>query len=57
MWGISILADFDLWGVSFHDAVVFGLGKNFLSKSTLGHGENAQKIRENVGVDKKKVLT
>ena len=27
----------DLWGVSFHAAVVFGLGKDFLFKSTLGH--------------------
>ena len=28
----------DLWGVSFHAAVVFGLGKDFLFKSmSLGH--------------------
>jgi len=27
----------DLWGVSPHAAVVFGLGKDFLFKSTLGH--------------------
>ena len=27
----------DLWGVSFHAVVVFGLGKDFLFKSTLGH--------------------
>ena len=27
----------DLWGVSFHTAVVFGLGKDFLFKSALGH--------------------
>ena len=27
----------DLWGVSFHAAVFFGLGKDFLFKSTLGH--------------------
>jgi hypothetical protein len=26
-----------LWGVSFHAVVVFGLGKDFLFKSTLGH--------------------
>ena len=26
----------DLWGISFHAGVVFGLGKNLLSKSTLG---------------------
>ena len=27
----------DLWGVSFYAAVVFGLGKEFLFKSALGH--------------------
>jgi hypothetical protein len=27
----------DLWGISFHAVVVFGLGKNLLSKSILGH--------------------
>ena len=27
----------DLWGVSFHAAVVFGLLRDFLFKSTLGH--------------------
>jgi hypothetical protein len=27
----------DLWGVSFHAVVVFGLGKNLLFKSVLGH--------------------
>ena len=27
------------WGISFHDVVVFGLGKNFLFKSALGHCE------------------
>ena len=26
----------DLWGISFHDVVVFGLGKNLLFKSILG---------------------
>ena len=26
-----------LWGISFHAVVVFGLDKNFLSKSVLGH--------------------
>ena len=34
MWGISILAE---WGVSFHAVVVFGLVKNLLFKSILGH--------------------
>ena len=36
-----------LWGISFHAAIVFGLGKNQLFKSVLGHcvlGE--QKIKE-----------
>ena len=40
MWGISILADFrfiDLWGMRFHAVEVFGLGKNLLFKSVLGH--------------------
>ena len=27
----------DLWGISFHTVVVFGLGKNLLFKSVLGH--------------------
>ena len=27
---------FDLWGISFHAVVVFGLGKNILFKSVLG---------------------
>ena len=34
MWGISIL---DLWCISFHAVVVFGLGKDLLFKSVLGH--------------------
>ena len=38
MWGISILADFrPIWGISFHTVVIFGLGKDFLFKSVLGH--------------------
>ena len=36
MWGISILADLR-WGVIFHAVVVFGMGKNLLFKSALGH--------------------
>ena len=27
----------DLWGISFHVVVVFGLDKNLLFKSVLGH--------------------
>ena len=26
----------DIWGISFHDVVVFGLGKDILFKSVLG---------------------
>ena len=37
MWEISILADLNLWNISFHAVVVFGLGKNLLFKSVLGH--------------------
>ena len=37
MWGISILADFRPMGYKFSAVVVFGLGKNFLFKSILGH--------------------
>ena len=41
MWGISILADFKPMGyISFHAAVVFGLGKTLLFKSVLGHCDN-----------------
>ena len=35
MWRISILADIRPMG--FHAVVVFGLGKNLLFKSVLGH--------------------
>ena len=34
--GFQFLLILDLWGVSFHAAVVFGLGKDFLFKSALG---------------------
>ena len=27
----------DLWGIGFHAVVVFGMGKDFLFKSVLGH--------------------
>ena len=30
----------DLWGISFHAVVVFGLGKNLLLKSILGRCVN-----------------
>ena len=31
----------DLWGISFHAVVVFGLGKNLLFKSILGRCEGS----------------
>ena len=37
MWGISILADLRPIGTSFPAVIVFGLGKNLLFKSVLGH--------------------
>ena len=37
MWGFQFLMVLDPWGVRFHAEVVFGLGKDFLLKSTLGH--------------------
>ena len=30
----------DLWGISFHDVVVLGLGKDLLFKSALGRCDN-----------------
>ena len=35
--GFQFLLILDLWGISFHAVVVFGLGKNLLFKSVLGH--------------------
>ena len=35
--GFQFLLILNLWGISFHAVVVFGLGKNFLFKSVLGH--------------------
>ena len=47
MWGNSILADFRPIGyISFHAAVVFGLGKDFLFKSTLGHSERRLEAKD-----------
>ena len=37
MWGISILADLRPMACKVHAVVVFGLGKNLLSKSVVGH--------------------
>ena len=41
--GFQFLLILDLWGVSFQAAVVFGLGKDFLFKSTLEHCEWGKK--------------
>ena len=35
--GFQFLLILDLWGVSFHAAVVVALVEDFLFKSTLGH--------------------
>ena len=35
--GFQFLLILDLWGISFLVEVVFGLGKNLLFKSALGH--------------------
>ena len=37
MGGFQFLLILDLWGISFYAVVVFGLGKNLLFKSVLGH--------------------
>jgi hypothetical protein len=35
--GFQFLLILDLWGINFHAMIVFGLGKNLLFKSVLGH--------------------
>ena len=37
MWGFQFLLILDLWGISFHAVIIFGLSKNLLFKSALGH--------------------
>ena len=44
MWGILILADFRPMSISFNAVIVFGLGKNLLFKSVLGHCVMIEKI-------------
>ena len=39
----------DLWGISFHAVVVFGLGKNFLFKSALEHCDDIMHTRAQCG--------
>ena len=41
--GFQFLLILDLWGISFHAVVVFGLGKNLLIKAALGHCDEAAK--------------
>ena len=36
----------DPWGISFHDVVVFGLGKNLSFKSILGSCEKKEKRKK-----------
>ena len=36
----------DLWGISFHAVVVFGMGKNFLFKSALGHCVETSQLKD-----------
>ena len=43
--GFQFLLNLDLWGLSFHAVVVFGLGKKLLFKSVLGHCGYALKIK------------
>ena len=35
--GFQLLLILDLWGISFHAVLAFGLGKDLLFKSVLGH--------------------
>ena len=37
MRGFQFLLILDLWDISFHAVIVFGLGKNLLFKSVLAH--------------------
>ena len=43
--GFQFLLILDLWGIRFHAVVVFGLGKNLLFKSVLGHCEPARRAK------------
>ena len=42
MWGFQFLLILDLWGISFPAVIVFGLDKNLLFQSVLGHCEMGQ---------------
>jgi hypothetical protein len=43
MWGFQFLLILDIWGITFHAAIFFGLGKNLLFKSVLGRCEDPKK--------------
>ena len=43
--GFQFLLILDLLGIRFHVVVIFGLGKNLLFKSVLGHCALKQEIR------------
>ena len=51
--GFQFMLILDLWGISFHTVVVFGLGKNLLFKYVLGHCVYTFKKL----FEKKKILT
>ena len=40
----------DLWGISFHAVVVFGLGKNLLFKSILGRCDTRGKLGQKLSL-------
>ena len=42
---------FDLWGISFHAMVVFGLGKNLLFYSVLGRFVCIVQIKDLTGIE------
>ena len=45
--GFQFLLILDLWGINFQAVVVFGLGKNLLFKSVLGHCELHSSLNSN----------
>ena len=48
MWRILILAILDLWGISFHGVVVYGLGKDLLFEYVLGRCEEQLMFFDNI---------
>ena len=49
--GFQFLLILDLWGISFHAVIVFGLGKNLLFKSVLGHCASESRVRVKISPD------